>query len=65
MRNRVNDKFKGFSYNKVYVDSEKTFHSKGVPVKIIAWEVKYNNSFIMTCPSLKEAILLIKTKSDN
>jgi hypothetical protein len=59
-KNRVSDKFRGFSYRKVLVDS--SANKRGIKSKVIAWEVSYSNVPLATVSTLKEVKYYISTK---
>ncbi len=58
-QNRTSDKFRGFSYRKILVDS---IDKKGKKNKVIAWEVAYSNVPLTTLSTLKEVKYYISTK---
>ena len=62
-KNRISDKFRGFSYRKVLVDS--SANRRGVISKVIAWEVSYSDVPLTTLSTLKEVKYYISTKVTN
>lgn len=61
-QNRVSDKFRGFSYRKILVDST---NKRGIKSKVIAWEVSFSNTPLTTLSTLKEVKYYIGTKVTN
>jgi len=61
-QNRTSDKFRGFSYRKILVDS---VNKKGHKSKVIAWEVAYADKPLTTLSTLKEVKYYISTKVTN
>jgi hypothetical protein len=61
---RESDKFKGFSYRKIRVDSDKIIFRKCLPNKIIAWEVSFNNDYVARFKNLKQAQDFIRMKAN-
>jgi hypothetical protein len=57
-QNRSSDKFRGFSYRKIFVDSVKT---NGYS-KVISWDVYYSDTKLVTLPTLKQVKYYIGTK---
>ena len=58
-QNRTSDKYRGFSYKKVLVDS---IDKKGRKSKVIAWQVYYSDTQLTTLSTLKEVHYYISTK---
>lgn len=63
-RPRESDKFKGFNYRKIRVDSDKIIYRKCLPNKITAWEVTYNDEYLARFKNLKQAKDFIKLKAN-
>lgn len=60
-KNRESDKFRGFSYRKILVESPNTtdtYHSK-----IINWEIKYQDTVLNRVSTLREAKIYIASKA--
>ena len=62
-RPKESDKFKGFNYRKIRVDSDKIVFRGVLPNKITAWEVTYNDEYIARFKNLKQAQDFIRTKA--
>lgn len=60
-QNRTSDRFRGFSYRKVLVPSNKT-HGY---THVIAWDVYYQDVKLTTLDTLKEVKYYIETKTQN
>jgi hypothetical protein len=58
-KNRTSDKYRGFSYKKVLVDS---INKKGEVNKVIAWDIFYSDKRLTTLDTLKEVKYYIETK---
>ncbi len=58
--NRSSDRFRGFSYRKVLVDSRT---KRGERTKIINWDVYYQDTKLTTLPYLKDVKCYIETKT--
>lgn len=58
-KNRTSDKYRGFSYKKVLVDS---VDKHGKKSKVIAWEVYYADTQLTTLDTLKQVHWYISTK---
>ena len=59
IQNRTSDKYRGFSYRKILVDSNRT---KGYS-KVIAWDIYYQDVRLTTLDTLKEVKYYIETKT--
>jgi len=60
VQNRTSDKFRGFSYRKILVDSSN--NRKGYQAKVIAWDIYYQNVRLTQLDTLKEVKYYIETK---
>lgn len=58
-QNRTSDKYRGFSYRKTLVTSNRT---KGYTL-VIAWDVYYQDKKLTTLDTLKEVKYYIETKT--
>lgn len=61
-QNRTSDKYRGFSYRKILVDS---VDKRGKKSKVIAWEICYSNVPLTTLSTIKEVKYYIGTKVIN
>lgn len=58
-QNRTSDKYRGFSYRKILVDS---VNKRGKKSKVIAWEICYSDVPLTTLSTIKEVKYYIGTK---
>lgn len=63
-KNRESDKFRGFNYRKIIVDSEKMVYRGCVPSKVIAWEVTYKDNYLAQFKNLKQVKEFIRVKAN-
>ena len=63
-KNRESDKFRGFNYRKIIVDSENMVYRGCVPSKVIAWEVTYKDNYLARFKNLKQAQDFIRMKAN-
>lgn len=61
-QNRTSDKYRGFSYRKILVDS---VNKRGKKSKVIAWEICYSDVPLTTLSTIKEVKYYIGTKVSN
>jgi hypothetical protein len=59
-QNRTSDRFRGFSYRKILVDSR---NKRGEINKAIAWDIYYQDVRLTTLDTLKEVKYYIDTKT--
>jgi hypothetical protein len=60
-QNRTSDKFRGFSYRKILVDS---VNKHGRKSKVIAWQICFSDKPLTVLSTLKEVKYYIGTKVD-
>jgi hypothetical protein len=58
-KNRTSDRFRGFSYRKTLISSNRT---KGYS-KVIAWDIYYQDTKLTTLGTLKEVKYYIESKT--
>lgn len=61
-QNRTSDKYRGFSYKKILVDS---VDKRGKKSKVIAWQVCYSDVPLTVLSTVKEVKYYISTKVTN